>query len=282
MESRLALSDLKCKREILLQSLEGCLKRSKETHKECAWHINTSELSLKKEGQNQSDEVNSSSGAEQELMGITGTKEESPVLDYALFGNPQPRPSLKFWFIITEWLTLIFPREGACMDVNAGWCPASWLLWIKWKCTDFLSSVALCIDTGQRKEDFFLNFSGHMTLMLVECVWWANHSALRQTSLVWGFSALTVYLFTKVFQLFGMMTSSLQLAQSQHQYTYKTVIPAGRKPPSHEDSGRIWKVKQLPIYISWCLSMRSRVILPGIRKILSSKWQFRPRKPNQT
>lgn len=54
----------------------------------------TSEVSLKKEGQNQSDEDNSNSGSER--MGIAGTKEESPILDYALFGNPEPRPSLKF------------------------------------------------------------------------------------------------------------------------------------------------------------------------------------------
>lgn len=52
----------------------------------------TSEVSLKKEGQNQTDEENSNSGSEQDHRGISGTKEESPILDYAVFGKPQPRP----------------------------------------------------------------------------------------------------------------------------------------------------------------------------------------------
>ena len=71
----------------------------------------TSEVSLKKEGQNQSDEENNNSGSEQELAGIAGTKEESPILDYAVCGKPQPRPSLKFLFFITKRLTLTFPGK---------------------------------------------------------------------------------------------------------------------------------------------------------------------------
>lgn len=77
----------------MLHSLEGCLKKSKERHME--YVSDTSEMSLKEEGQNPSDEENSNSGSEQELTGIAGVKEESPMLDCALFGKPQPRPSLK-------------------------------------------------------------------------------------------------------------------------------------------------------------------------------------------
>lgn len=42
----------------------------------------TSEVSLKKEGQIPSDDENCNSGSEQELPGITGTQEMSPVLDH--------------------------------------------------------------------------------------------------------------------------------------------------------------------------------------------------------
>lgn len=85
----------------------------------------TSEVSLKKEGQNQTDEENSNSGYEQEHRGISGTKEESPILDYALFGKPA-KTLIKALILYHEVINSDVPWEGACIDVNAGWCPASW------------------------------------------------------------------------------------------------------------------------------------------------------------
>lgn len=66
-----------------IAELRQLLKRSKDRQKECMSDTSdTSEMSLKKEGQNHSTEENSNSGSEQELTGIAGTKEESPAPDY--------------------------------------------------------------------------------------------------------------------------------------------------------------------------------------------------------
>lgn len=79
----------------------------------------TSQVSLKKEGQIPSDDENCNSGCEQELPGIAGTQERSPVLDYLEIPSQDLHESFDSLSQGLRW-------EAAGMDMNSSWCPAPW------------------------------------------------------------------------------------------------------------------------------------------------------------